>query len=223
MNLDNVTLVTVACQPETVNSHKAALRHCESMCNFKKTLLISCADDKEFDNVNVGCLDKGMYSQFCVEMLNDYIDTEFCLLVQWDGFIINKDMWTEDFLNYDYVGAPWPFFGNMIGNGGFSLRSKKFLSISSKINYTTNFPPGTPAISGLSICPEDWFLCQAHRKTFEENNVSFPSFELARQFSIEHPTEVDKDFDKDIISTYKSFGFHGDWNSAAMKEVHNEY
>ena len=30
------------------------------------------------------------------------------LIVQDDGFIINKNLWDEEFLSYDYIGAPWP-------------------------------------------------------------------------------------------------------------------
>ena len=43
----------------------------------------------------------------------------------------------EDFLKYDYVGAPWIHLPNMNGgNGGFSLRKKsKMLEIISKNKY----------------------------------------------------------------------------------------
>ena len=40
------------------------------------------------------------------------------------------------FFDYDYIGAPWPNnFVNRVGNGGFSLRSKKFLELTAKIPY----------------------------------------------------------------------------------------
>ena len=49
------------------------------------------------------------------------------LLYQEDTCIFKSNI--EDFLDYDYVGAPWPKEQNdnslLVGNGGFSLRSKK--------------------------------------------------------------------------------------------------
>ena len=57
-----------------------------------------------------------------------YINTKFCLVTQWDGWVINSQKWNSEFLNYDYIGAIWPdYSSNQIGNGGFSLRSKKLL------------------------------------------------------------------------------------------------
>jgi hypothetical protein len=35
-------------------------------------------------------------------------DTEFAILVHEDGFIVNPECWSDEFLKYDYIGAPWP-------------------------------------------------------------------------------------------------------------------
>ena len=54
------------------------------------------------------------------------------LIIQHDGFILNHKAWDNEFLNYDYIGAPVYWMGNKlieVGNGGFSLRSKKLLKI----------------------------------------------------------------------------------------------
>lgn len=42
-----------------------------------------------------------------VKLLDSYIETPHVLVVQYDGFILNPDAWTDEFLEYDYVGAPW--------------------------------------------------------------------------------------------------------------------
>ena len=72
------------------------------------------------------------------------------LVIQDDGHIVNPSLWDEEFLKYDYIGLPWPFEDswiekqlkeqrpiirkvypkNRVGNGGFSLRSRKFLEFS---------------------------------------------------------------------------------------------
>lgn len=41
----------------------------------------------------------------------------------------------DEFLVYDYIGAPWPQHNNKVGNGGFSIRCKKtFMEISNNFN-----------------------------------------------------------------------------------------
>lgn len=43
-----------------------------------------------------------------------------------------------DYLQYDFIGAPWSFQEPRVGNGGFSLRSKKkTLILLEKMNYST--------------------------------------------------------------------------------------
>lgn len=82
-------------------------------------------------------LSRDEYNGFAVKRLNDYVDTSHCLLIQTDGFVINPHLWEERFLQYDYIGAPWPPDAPWIdgrddirvGNGGFSLRSKKLLEV----------------------------------------------------------------------------------------------
>ena len=55
--------------------------------------------------------------------LYKHINTDFCLVVQYDGKVSDPDLWNDDFLNYDYIGAAWT--DGYVGNGGFTLRSKK--------------------------------------------------------------------------------------------------
>jgi hypothetical protein len=62
------------------------------------------------------------YSKFCVYDLWKYIEGTHCLIVQYDGYILNANAWTDEWLNLDYIGAN----NGAGGNGGFSLRSKKF-------------------------------------------------------------------------------------------------
>lgn len=68
------------------------------------------------------------YSKFCLRDLHKYCNKDFLLICQWDGFILNKDNFLKEFFNYDYIGSTWLHQPNTVsGNGGFSLRSKKFL------------------------------------------------------------------------------------------------
>jgi len=132
------------------------------------------------------------YSYFILAKLDKYISTKFCLITQWDSWIIERKFWDSDFLNYDYIGAIWPHYSeNKIGNGGFSLRSKRLLE--STRNYIISMPDfSTPLI-------EDDYICRERRKIFEEKyQIKFPTNEIANRFSVER---------NGVPS--RSFGFHG--------------
>ena len=64
-----------------------------------------------------------------LQELHDHISTAHALCIQWDGYVLNAQAWDASFLDYDYIGSVWPQFGDghRVGNGGFSLRSKRLL------------------------------------------------------------------------------------------------
>jgi hypothetical protein len=72
-------------------------------------------------------------NRICLRLLPRVVATDFNLTVQPDGFAINPQAWDDRFWEYDYIGAPWPWMwgggpywpGPIVGNGGFSLRSRK--------------------------------------------------------------------------------------------------
>jgi hypothetical protein len=119
------------------------------------------------------------YSYFILVNLEKYIKTKFCLVTQWDGWVINREKWNNNFLNFDYIGAIWPdYLENQIGNGGFSLRSKKFLE------STKDYLLAQSDIPKLLV--EDDFICRIKRIEFEEKyQIKFPDIKLANKFSIE--------------------------------------
>ncbi|NBP03268.1 MAG: hypothetical protein EBU90_24925, partial [Proteobacteria bacterium] len=109
MNLSNITLVIVDTRdPE--NACKA-LDICCTRIRFGATKLITSAapDVKTLKHQLhiIPNLDWHAYSQFMVKELCNYVDTDFCLVCQTDGFIINPHLWNDDFYNYDYIGAKW--------------------------------------------------------------------------------------------------------------------
>ena len=130
------------------------------------------------------------YSRFMLHKLADYIETSHVLVVQWDGFVRDGSRWNGDFLRHDYIGAVWPQFEDdwKVGNGGFSLRSKKLLEATRRI------PDGAEA--------EDLSICRTHRSFLEiEHDIRFADLRTARRFSYERegPTGAE-------------FGFHGAYN-----------
>lgn len=102
-------------------------------------------------------------------MFYNHIETETFLVFQTDSMILNKEQINE-FLEYDYVGAPWAETG-LVGNGGLSLRrkSKMVEIIHAKSSYIN------------TIYNEDGFFCHA------QHNVPMrvPTFNEATRFSVE--------------------------------------
>lgn len=98
------------------------------------------------------------------------INGENILIFQMDTCLCSNSKYKiEDFLMYDYVGAPWidKRFVNKVGNGGLSLRKK------SKILRHIEKYPYDPKE------PED--------KYFSNSNILiFPSVEKASYFATEH-------------------------------------
>ena len=43
------------------------------------------------------------YSKFCLTELPSLITTDFVLIIQLDGYILNMDAWKDTFLDYDYI------------------------------------------------------------------------------------------------------------------------
>ena len=154
----------------------------------------------------------GDYSFWILKNLKDYIDTQYCLIQQWDSAVIDVSKWDNRFLEYDYIGAPWEMDGDYrVGNGGFSLRSKKTLEESAKIAQL--LPQGKFILGN-----EDYFICVTGRKYLESKGIKFAPIELARQFSVERPISG-APHDYNDLSTYQSFGFHGIFCTAAMNLI----
>lgn len=141
------------------------------------------------------------YSRFVLKELTGYIETDFVLCVQWDGYILNAQNWSEDFLGVDYVGAPWPQFedGHDVGNGGFSLRSRRLLQACAD-----------DRIGGSEA--EDIAICRRSRPWLEsEYGIRFADRDLACRFSYER-----------TVARGGEFGFHGAFNMAGVMP-HSEF
>lgn len=85
-------------------------------------------------DIGIKSMDMASYNKLMMSRkLLDEIDTEMFLVVQTDSLICKQGKHLiEEFMKYDYVGAPWKG-RNALGNGGFSLRRKsKMLEILEK-------------------------------------------------------------------------------------------
>jgi hypothetical protein len=205
INLNNVTLVAVA--SVRIDRTIQALKYSSKNITFGDVKLFTheIINDTDFTTINVEKMDYEHYNKFIVFELYKYVDTDYALIIQDDGFVVNPQMWNSEFLNYDYIGAPWPLphdnfsyrdiYGNIVrvGNGGFSLRSKKILSLATQLglewkSYFGNFN-------------EDGFFTCHNRHLYEQNGCVFAPLDVAKYFS--HEIQIAENTD------ITPFGFHG--------------
>jgi hypothetical protein len=155
-------------------------------------------------NIGRSNLTKEEYSTYMMSTEFLYrVPTDTFLIFQTDSMICAEFKNTiEQFLKYDYVGAPWKEIpkeyerkGELIGNGGLSLRrKKKMLEILEKC-------PVSP-----SNVPEDVFFALPCPTV----NIYKPSASTAKEFSIE------------MVYSDKSWGIHRAWNKDNLGEGRTE-
>jgi hypothetical protein len=202
------------------NEGALAIQHCQKFFNFGKSILFTDIDGEAegIEVVNISKMSSvGDYNDFMLG-IGKYLDNDYVLVVQDDGHIINPELWDDEFLNYDYIGAPWPLESkwidgfrdeisermwrvlpkNRVGNGGFSLRSKKYLEFSSKFSSCEGWG-------------EDEFLCQIHYEKAIDFGIKFAPFELALKFSYENALqEMGTPWGSYVsLDRSKHFGWHG--------------
>lgn len=227
LNLNNITLI---CIDGVGKSQKGlnAIENSIQKIKFYKSILLTTENisinNKNIEIINIPKMNWNEYNEFVIAKFSDYFDTDFAILCQDDGYISNPNMWTDEFLNYDYIGAPWPldlknqlmfnlengvdlhghkFIKEIpklknynannyrVGNGGFSLRSKKLSEFTKR--YSNKYPEK----------PEDNIISIYEKEEIENNGMKIAPIEIAAKFSVESSTEFNPYRDKN-----KTFGFH---------------
>ena len=194
LELPEVTL----CAATSVNiaSTVAALQASMDRVDFGEVLLFTDLEPRNLPEgirvVPIPRLESGpAYSEFLLGGLGDYVRTSHCLVIQWDGFVLDAANWDPEFLDFDYIGAPWPQFtdGHDVGNGGFSLRSRRLLEACRDRRFVASHP-------------EDLAICRLNRPLLElEHGLRFAARATAQRFAFERTP-----------ATRPTFGFHGVFN-----------
>ena len=142
------------------------------------------------------------YNHYVFSEFGKHVQTSHCLLVQYHAYIIRPELWDDSWLQYDYIGAPWAYSEDAyvtsdgehvrVGNGGFSLRSKKLLDLPKK--------KGIPLTHDRGFWNEDGNICVYHRQEFLKNGIRYAPIEVASVFSFENEVPENRGV--------KTFGFH---------------
>jgi hypothetical protein len=135
------------------------------------------------------------YSKFCIRDMHRYVDTSHVLVVQWDGHVLHGAAWNPAFLEYDYIGSPW-LPSQHVGNGGFSLRSKRLLNTLLTIAGNEH--------------PEDNFICVQHAAQLAQAGLKFAPYPLAARFGFEGRSWNGQGKEWEGVATRWAgqFGFH---------------
>jgi hypothetical protein len=199
VELPAITLCAIDCKVPDLAAR--SMRRSMAQCQFGAAKLFT-SRPCSYDGIETVFIDPiesiEDYSRFVMKSLSAYIDTQFTLVTQWDGYVINAGAWSEDFLAFDYIGARWsddivraagspPEYA--VGNGGFSLRSDMFLGAGTDPHLTETHP-------------EDTHMCGTYRSYLEKAyGIRFADTAIADRFSFEI-----------FLPEGRPFGFHGCFN-----------
>lgn len=182
-------------------------------------------------NLNINNLTIEMYNNLLKNIdLYENIPTETFLVFQTDTLINPKykDL-IYDFINYDYVGAPWSFNGQ-VGNGGLSLRKKSkmidiirtkkyYLEINenlfelNKDSYEKNININEDVYFSLNEISLNLNIRNKiyHLIIHHDTQLNKPDFETAKRFSCE------------TILTEIHFGIHKIYTTNNLQLLYNYF
>ena len=191
MKLSNVTLIALTGIDYKTSEHAFAIeKSCEKI-EFGAVKLIQLSHIKDIDTWN----------HAMIYDLPKYVETSHCLVIHDDGYVVNPELWNDEWLSLDFIGAPFPLpkdaysyrdeMGDLVRVGNsVSLRSKKLLDLVATREWKYYF----------GNCNEDGFITCHNRKWLESKGCKFASLEQAVHFSKEN--EIPEN------TGLKTFAFH---------------
>lgn len=191
LDLRNISLVCVETRYPDLASF--AIERCLAGADFKECLLFTSRLHDlppHIRQVLIAPIESvEAYSAFMVHELGTHFSGTHVLIMQWDSFIVDARQWQNAFLDCDYIGAPWSHRPVAVGNGGFSLRSRRLYEV-------------LPQLAITQVHPEDYAICELHGERLREDfGVRFADAGLASNFAFEC-----------VEPTGPTFGFHGFFN-----------
>lgn len=180
LTLSNVTLIALSgVGYQTRENIEALQRSCEGI----EWSAVKYVQQGDITDIN-------SWNKAVIYDLHKYVDTDFAMFVHGDGYVRNPLTWREDFLDYDFIGAPWPLprddysyrtpTGELVRVGNsVSLRSKKIMQLPSRLGL--EWKPNEYGFTN-----EDGFLCVHNREILMEQGIRFADLDIAKYFSKEH-------------------------------------
>lgn len=197
IELPSVTLICLT--NKNYLGHQEALRKSQEHINFGAVKMIW--DEK--------CTSIDTWNYKIIYELPKYVSTSYALLIHADGYVIEPNLWREDWLQYDWCSSPWPLptdnysyrsesgkiqrVGNSVG-----LRSKKLM------NLVASRPESWfwEQKKRYGNCNEDGFICTHNREWLESKGCKFMPFEEALHFGKEAELPENKDIPTFLYHTH---------------------
>ena len=192
---NNLTIVAVDTACHTLT--KLAIDQAVKISGSTKVLVFSDQDIYTGATwIKTGPVDMVEYSRIIFKDLHKYITTDHYMIVQYDGMPTDAKFWDDAYLEYDYIGATWPWLpeDQNVGNGGFSIRSRKLAEACTDLEFS----PTAMAANRFDRSAEDVHICQYYRSILNQRGIKFAPSALANKFSAENPG-----------GKYNTYGFHG--------------
>ena len=227
LTLPNVTLLAVT--SVEIEQHQISLKISSQNIEFGAVKLLSSSlPEKKYSDieyVSVTPMDRYDQNRFMVDDLHKYFETSHCLYVEADSFVVNADLWKEEFLEFDYIGAPWPnkiHINPNLKKRGVPAHNPS-IHETVKENLVLNMKENCVGSGGFSlrsrkllktiakmnydlikvpIKNEDLMICHYLYKEMIDKGIRFAPPKLAAQFSME---DVHHLYGQDVNSV---FGFH---------------
>jgi hypothetical protein len=203
LDLTDVTLYGV--DTIDLNRQLKAFAICESYADFPAKKIITNQGEEGYTETGIEIIHTDQinslrdYNHFNLKRMNDFFETKFVMVAEHDGFILNPLAWRDEFLDYDYIGAPLFVEGEQkVGNGGFSIRSKRLMEM---VQADDNVQLGNK-LEHKYAENEDWVICVVMREYLEEKGIKFAPAEIGHQFSLENNRQYGNVWSG-------QFGFHG--------------
>jgi Protein of unknown function (DUF5672) len=197
LNLPDVTLVLIETREHDLA--ELALRDCEAVAEFGDVLVLTdrpaqfLRADRRVVTVDDWPNKMGWSRAFWYDVPL-HVRTSHALCIQWDSWIVDPEMWRDEYLEWDFIGAPWWYNDGMnVGNGGFCLRSTKLMKFVRK--HRDSFP----VITDL----DDDLYCRKYRPSLQAAGFEWAPEPIAQGFAFEC-VRPDK--------TARHFGFHAAYN-----------
>ena len=176
---DDVTLVTI----ETMyhGLAKRAMEETLARVPFKHAMVFS---DQDFlpgaKHIKIEHGDMLSYCNLLLKGMLEHVETPYVIFQQWDAMVHDGSRWHDYFLLNDYIGAVWPWrpHGTNVGNGGFSLRSRKLLEALQAPDIQLD-PTSEHGVQ------EDNYIAIKHRPWLESQGIVFAPAPVADQFAME--------------------------------------
>lgn len=190
LKLPDVTLIALSGIGYQSPGHINALEYSQRGIEFGAVKYIQLGSITSIDS----------WSKAAIYELPKYVETDFCLLVHENGFVVNPESWRDEWLRYDFIGSPFPpplddfsyrdESGEIVRVGNsVSLRGKRLMDLIA----TRYWRPYH------GFYNEDGFITCHHRKWLESHGCKFAPLEEAKWFGREHDIPENADVDKPFV------------------------